>query len=41
MAEPEGYQTIVEQLRADTYAYIAEDPRDGNTAFFARNMVAL
>jgi len=41
VAEPEAYQTIVEHLSENMYAYIASDPRDRNTEFFARNMVAL
>lgn len=41
VAEPEAYQTIVEHLSENMYAYIARDPRDRNTEFFARNMVAL
>ena len=41
LGEPEAYQTIVEHLRENMYAYIANDPRDRNTDFFARNMVAL
>jgi aminoglycoside 3-N-acetyltransferase len=41
IAEPAAYETIVEHLREDMYAYIAGDPRDRNTDFFARNMVAL
>jgi aminoglycoside 3-N-acetyltransferase len=39
--EPDGYETIVEHLRQDVYAYIAEDPRDRNAEFFAKDMVAL
>lgn len=39
--EPDGYETIVEHLRQNVYAYIAEDPRDRNTEFFAKDMVAL
>ena len=39
--EPDGYGTIVEHLRQNVYAYIAEDPRDRNTEFFAKDMVAL
>ena len=39
--EPDGYETIAGHLKEDTYCYIAEDPRDRNKEFSARNMVAL
>lgn len=41
LAEPEGYETIVEHLTTDLQCYIAEDPGDRNTEFTAQNMVAL
>lgn len=39
--EADGWGVITEQLEADPYAYILSDPRDRNTEFTARNMVAL
>jgi aminoglycoside 3-N-acetyltransferase len=39
--EPDGYETIVRHLREKVDCYIAQDPRDRNTEFSARNMVAL
>jgi aminoglycoside 3-N-acetyltransferase len=39
--EVDGYDAIVAQLRKNLRCYIAEDPGDRNTEFFARNMVAL
>jgi aminoglycoside 3-N-acetyltransferase len=39
--EPDGYEMIVRHLRDNVYCYIAEDPRDRNSEFTARNMVAL
>jgi aminoglycoside 3-N-acetyltransferase len=41
LSEPDGYQMIVDHLRANMYCYIAEDPRDRNSRFHAHNMVAL
>jgi aminoglycoside 3-N-acetyltransferase len=41
LAEPDGYSTIVEHLTADPYANIARDPRDRDTLFEVRDMVAL
>lgn len=41
LAEPEGYETIMEHLRANQHCYIAEDPGDRNTEFTVQNMVAL
>ncbi len=39
--EPAAYEAISAQLQSDVYSYIAEDPRDRNTEFTVRNMVAL
>jgi aminoglycoside 3-N-acetyltransferase len=41
LAEPEGYETILEHLTANPRCYIAEDPGDKNTEFTVQNMVSL
>ena len=41
LAEPEGYETIMEHLAANLHCYIAEDPGDRNTEFTVQNMVSL
>ena len=39
--EPSAYATITAQIEADTHAYIALDPKDGDRTFQAKRMVAL
>jgi aminoglycoside 3-N-acetyltransferase len=41
VSEPDAWNTVVAQLRADPYCYIAADPRDRDTEFTVRDMVAL
>jgi aminoglycoside 3-N-acetyltransferase len=39
--EPDGYEMVVRHLRENVDCYIAEDPKNRDTEFIARNMVAL
>jgi aminoglycoside 3-N-acetyltransferase len=41
VSEPDAWNTVVAQLHADPYCYVAADPRDRNTEFIVSNMVSL
>jgi aminoglycoside 3-N-acetyltransferase len=41
VSEPDAWNMVVAQLHADSYCYIAADPRDRDTEFIVSNMVSL